>query len=131
MGFVIPHTSVMNLMETKSNCEYQVTCIMNTIQGLAMQSAAVTQLQTGASQAYLAQNTDEEGCPTEAAIAYANSDAFNAKYNSMLKSIQVKEQNLNLLKQQLTTKITSLTASIESFQKLRENNTQKLFKYGN
>lgn len=131
MSWAIGQVTVNNLMEIQSNCEYQISLIANSLQALAMQSASVTQQQTAASQAYLAQHTDEEGEIDMAAIEYANSEAFNAFYNRQLKSIQAKEQILNMQKSQLELRAKTATTEIESWEKNKNSSIEKFCKYGN
>ena len=131
MSWAIGQVTVNNLMEIQSNCEYQISLIANSLQALAMQSASVTQQQTAASQAYLAQHTDEEGEIDMAAIEYANSEAFNAFYNRQLKSIQAKEQILNMQKSQLELRANTATTEIESWEKNKNSSIEKFCKYGN
>ena len=131
MSWAISHTTIQHLMEIQSNCEYQVSLIANSLQALAMQSASVTQQQTSASQAYLAQHTDEEGEIDMAAIEYANSDAFNAFYNKQLKAIQAKEQILNTEKAKLELRAKTAATEIESWEKNKNSSIEKFCKYGN
>ena len=131
MSWAIGQVTVNNLMEIQSNCEYQISLIANSLQALAMQSASVTQQQTAASQAYLAQHTDEEGEIDMAAIEYANSEAFNAFYNRQLKSIQAKEQILNMQKSQLELRVKTASTEIESWEKNKNSSIEKFCKYGN
>ena len=131
MGFAISQTAVHNLMEIQSNCEYQIQLIANSLQALAMHSASVVQQQNAASQAYLAQHTDEEGEIDMSAIEYVNSEAFNSKFNAQLKAIQAKEQIMNIQKIQLETRQKTAATEVESWEKNKNNSIEKFFKYGN
>lgn len=131
MGFAISALATQTTMNVQSDCEYALTRITNTLMRLAMEEQSIVEQQTNASQTYLAQYTDEEGEPTEAAIEYVNSTAFNAIFNAKLKEIQTKEQQLDLQKQQIETRQKMYSTNREGWEKNTTSNIEKSFKYGN
>lgn len=131
MGFAISALATQTTMNVQSDCEYALTQITNTLMRLAMEEQSIVEQQTNASQTYMAANTDEEGEPTEAAIEYVNSTAFNAIFNAKLKEIQTKEQQLDLQKQQIETRQKMYSTNREGWEKNTTSNIEKSFKYGN
>lgn len=131
MGFAIAETAVHNLMNIQSDCEYQVGLIVNTLQRLSMASASITMQQSTATQVYLEQHKDADGYIDQAAIEYANSEAFNAKFNSQLRAIKAKEQILNQQKMQLENRQRTAATEVEGWSKLSTNIIGKTFKYFN
>lgn len=131
MGFAISETAIHNLMNIQSDCEYQVSLIVNTLQRLSMASASITQQQSAATQAYLEQHKDADGYIDQAAIEYANSDAFNAKFNAQLRAIQAKEQILNAQKMEAERRGNTSRAELEGWEKNSTNSIGKMFKYFN
>lgn len=131
MGFAISALATQTTMNVQSDCEYLLTRITNTLSRLAMEEQSIVEQQTNASQTYMAQHTDEEGEPTDAAIEYVNSTAFNAVFNAKLKEIQAKEQQLDLEKQQIETRQKMYSTNREGWEKSTTSNIEKTFKYGN
>lgn len=131
MGFAISALTTQTTMNVQSDCEYLLTRITNTLARLAMESQTIVEQQTAAGQAYMAAHTDEEGEPTQEAIEWVNSTAFNAIFNAKLKEIQVKEQQLDLQKQQIETRQKMYSTQRESWEKSVQSNIEKTFKYGN
>ncbi len=131
MGFAISALTTQTTMNVQSDCEYLLTRITNTLSRLAMESQTIVEQQTAAGQAYMAAHTDEEGEPTQEAIEWVNSTAFNAIFNAKLKEIQVKEQQLDLQKQQIETRQKMYSTQRESWEKSVQSNIEKTFKYGN
>lgn len=131
MGFAISQITEQNVMNIQSDCEYQLTLIMNTLQRMTSEQAAITQEQMTASQAYLEQHKDEEGVISQDAINWVNSDAFNAKFNAKLKQIQAKEQILDIQKQQLETRQKMASNQKDGWNKNKNSNIEKTFKYFN
>ena len=131
MGFAVSVLTTQATMNVQSDCEYQLTQITNTLSRMAMESQAIVEEQTAASQAYLAANTDEEGQPTDEAIEWVNSTAFNAIFDRKLKEIQAKEQVLDIQKQQIETRLKMYSTQREGWEKNTQSNIEKTFKYGN
>lgn len=131
MGIAIPALSAQTTMNIQSDCEYALTRIMNTLTKMAMEQQSIVQDQMTAGQLYMAQHTDEEGQPTEAAIEYVNSQAFNAYFTNKLNQIKTKEQQLQMQKQQIELKRSQATTLRESWDKSTSSNIEKTFKYGN
>lgn len=129
MGFVISQLSEQNMMSIQSDCEYQMTLIMNTLSRMTSEEATVTQEQMTASQTYLEAHKDEEGVIDQTAIDYVNSDAFNAKWNAKLRQIQAKEQILEQQKQQIETKQKMASNQVDGWNKNKNSNIEKFFKY--
>lgn len=128
MGFAISQLTEQNVMHIQSDCEYQLTLVMNTLQRMTCEQAAVTQEQMTASQTYLEAHKDEEGVIDQAAIEYVNSAAFNARFTKKLKEIQVKEQILDLRKQQLETKQKMASNQRDGWNKNKNSCIEKTFK---
>src|SRR5574344_331273 len=129
MGFCVSQLTTQTLMDIQSDCEYQLQLITNTLQRLASEDASIVQQQTACSQAYLNANVDAEGAPTEAAIEYVNSAAFNSTFNAKLKEIQAKEQQLDIQKQQIETRQKMYSTQRDSKQKTTQSNVEKTIKY--
>lgn len=131
MGFAVSALATQTMMNVQSDCEYLLTRITNTLSKLAMEEQSIVEQQMQAGQIYMAQHTDEEGQPTDAAIEYVNSTAFNAVFNAKLKEIQVKEQQLDLQKQQIETRQKMYATQRDGWEKNTTSNIEKTFKYGN
>ena len=131
MGLAISVLTSQMTMNVQSDCEYLLTRITNTLSRMAMEAQTIVEQQTAAGQAYMAAHTDEEGEPTEEAIEWVNSTAFNAMFEAKLKEIQAKEQVLNMQKQQIETKQKMYSTQNESWEKTTQSNVEKTFKYGN
>ncbi len=131
MGFAVSQLTEQNMINIQSDCEYQLTLIMNTLQRMTSEQAAITQEQMTASQAYLQAHKDEEGVISQEAIDWVNSDAFNARFNTKLKIIQAKEQILNVQKQQLETKQKMASNQRDGWNKNKTSCIEKFFKYFN
>lgn len=131
MGFAISQLTEQNMISVQSDCEYQLTLIMNTLQRMTCEQAAITQEQMTASQTYLEAHKDEEGVISQDAIDWVNSDAFNARFNKKLKEIQVKEQLLDIRKQQLETKQKMASNQRDGWNKNKNSCIEKTFKYFN
>ncbi len=131
MGFAVSALATQTTMNVQSDCEYLLTRITNTLSRLAMESQSIVEQQMAAGQAYMAAHTDEEGEPTQEAIEWVNSTAFNAIFNAKLKEIQTKEQQLNIQKQQIETNQKMNSTLKESWEKSVQSNIEKTFKYGN
>ena len=131
MGFAISQLTTMMVQNVKSDCEYQLTQIMNTLQSLSMKQQSIVEEQMQAGQIYMEQHKDEDGAVDQSAIEYVNSSAFNAKYNAMLQQIQVKEQALDIQKQQIETKQKMYSSQVDGWEKNTTSNIEKTFKYGN
>ncbi len=131
MGYAVSALAAQTTMNVQSDCEYLLTRITNTLSRMAMEEQAIIEQQTAAGQAYMAAHTDEEGEPTDEAIEWVNSTAFNAVFNQKLKEIQAKEQVLDMQKQQIETKQKMYSTQNESWDKSTQSNIDKTFKYGN
>ncbi len=131
MGYAISALTTQTTMNVQSDCEYLLTRITNTLSKLAMEEQAIVEQQTAAGQAYMAAHTDEEGEPTDEAIEWVNSTAFNSIYTAKLKEIQAKEQVLDMQKQQVETRQKMYSTQRESWEKCTQSNIEKTFKYGN
>lgn len=131
MGFAVSQPTTMMVKNVQSDCEYQLTQLMNTLQSLSMKQQSVIEEQMQAGQVYMAQHKDEDGAVDQSAIEYVNSDAFNAKYNAMLKQLQVKEQAIDVQKQQIETKQKMYATQVDGWEKNTQSNIEKTFKYGN
>ena len=131
MGFVISNLTTMMTQDVKSNCEYELQLITNSLTALARQSQQVIETQTAMGQAYMAEHKDEEGQIDASAIEWVNSTAFNAKYEAQLRAIQAKEQTLEVQKTQLETKQKMYSNQQESWEKSIDKNVTNTFKYGN
>ena len=131
MGYAASALAAQTTMNVQSDCEYLLTRITNTLSRMAMEEQAIIEQQTAAGQAYMAAHTDEEGEPTDEAIEWVNSTAFNAVFNQKLKEIQAKEQVLDMQKQQIETKQKMYSTQNESWDKSTQSNIDKTFKYGN
>ena len=131
MGYAVSALAAQTTMNVQSDCEYLLTRITNTLSRMAMEEQAIIEQQTAAGQAYMAAHTDEEGEPTDEAIEWVNSSAFNAVFNQKLKEIQAKEQVLDMQKQQIETKQKMYSTQNESWDKSTQSNIEKTFKYGN
>lgn len=131
MGFCISQLTTQMVMNVQSDCEFELTRITNTLSRLASEDQSIIEQQMMASESYLAQHQDEEGEPTQQAIEWVNSTAFNARFNAKLKEIQVKEQQLDLQKQQIETRQKMYSTQRESWEKNTQSNVEKMFKYGN
>ncbi len=131
MGYAVSALAAQTTMNVQSDCEYLLTRITNTLSRMAMEEQAIIEQQTAAGQAYMAAHTDEEGEPTDEAIEWVNSTAFNAVFNQKLKEIQAKEQVLDMQKQQIETKQKMYSTQNESWDKSTQSNIEKTFKYGN
>ena len=131
MGFAISHLTAQNLTNIQSDCEYQLTIIMNQLQRLANEEASITMQQMSYSQSYIAANTDEEGEVADGVIEWVNSSAFSAQFEAKLAEIQAKEQQLDIQKQQIETNQKMASTQIEGWEKNRDSNIEKTFKYGN
>ena len=131
MGFAISQLTTMMVQNVQSDCEYQLTQIMNTLQSLSMKQQSFVEEQMQAGQIYMEQHKDEDGAVDQSAIEYVNSSAFNAKYNAMLQQIQVKEQALDIQKQQIETKQKMYSSQVDGWEKNTTSNIEKTFKYGN
>ncbi len=131
MGLAISVLTSQMTMNVQSDCEYLLTRITNTLSRMAMEAQTIVEQQTAAGQAYMAAHTDEEGEPTEEAIEWVNSTAFNAMFEAKLKEIQAKEQVLNMQKQQIETKQKMYSTQNESWEKTTQSNVEEIFKYGN
>ena len=131
MGFAISQLTTMMVQNVQSDCEYQLTQIMNTLQSLSMKQQSIVEEQMQAVQIYMEQHKDEDGAVDQSAIEYVNSSAFNAKYNAMLQQIQVKEQALDIQKQQIETKQKMYSSQVDGWEKNTTSNIEKTFKYGN
>ena len=90
----------------------------------ARKSEDITTKQQVEAQRYI--NQDEDPV---AAIEYVNSEAFQMKYQAQLAQIQVKEQQLNIEKQQAETKQKMFATQQDGWEKLTENNIKKGFQY--
>lgn len=130
MGFAISQLTSQMVKEVQSDCEYQLTLITNSLQRLAMDSQSVLEKQMRYCSSYMANNKDEEGEVDLSTIEYMNSSAFTAKYDAELKAIQVKEQALNVQKQQIETKQKMYSTQYEGWIKNRDKNISDSFKYG-
>ena len=117
MGFAISQLTTMMVQNVQSDCEYQLTQIMNTLQSLSMKQQSIVEEQMQAGQIYMEQHKDEDGAVDQSAIEYVNSSAFNAKYNAMLQQIQVKEQALDIQKQQIETKQKMYSSQVDGWEK--------------
>lgn len=131
MGFAISQLTTMMVQNVQSDCEYQLTQIMNTLQSLSMKQQSIVEEQMQAGQIYMELHKDEDGAVDQSAIEYVNSSAFNAKYNAMLQQIQVKEQALDIQKQQIETKQKMYSSQVDGWEKNTTSNIEKTFKYGN
>lgn len=131
MGFAVSQLTTMMVKNVQSDCEFQLTQIMNTLQSLAMKQQSIVEEQMQAGQIYMEQHKDEDGAVDQSAIEYVNSSAFNAKYNAMLQQIQVKEQALDIQKQQIETKQKMYSSQVDGWEKNTTSNIEKTFKYGN
>ena len=131
MGFAISQLTTMMVQNVQSDCEYQLTQIMNTLQSLSMKQQSIVEEHMQAGQIYMEQHKDEDGAVDQSAIEYVNSSAFNAKYNAMLQQIQVKEQALDIQKQQIETKQKMYSSQVDGWEKNTTSNIEKTFKYGN
>ena len=131
MGFAISQLTTMMVQNVQSDCEYQLTQIMNTLQSLSMKQQSIVEEQMQAGQIYMEQHKDEDGAVDQSAIEYVNSSAFNAKYNAMLQQIQVKEQALDIQKQQIETKQKMYSSQVDGWEKNTTSIIEKTFKYGN
>ncbi len=131
MGLAISVLTSQMTMNVQSDCEYLLTRITNTLSRMAMEAQTIVEQQTAAGQAYMAAHTDEEGEPTQEAIEWVNSTAFNAMFEAKLKEIQAKEQVLNMQKQQIETKQKMYSTQNESWEKTTQSNVEEIFKYGN
>ena len=131
MGFAISQLTTMMVQNVQSDCEYQLTQIMNTLQSLSMKQQSIVEEQMQAGQIYMEQHKDEDGAVDQSAIEYVNSSAFNAKYKAMLQQIQVKEQALDIQKQQIETKQKMYSSQVDGWEKNTTSNIEKTFKYGN
>ena len=129
MGFVISNLTTMMTQDVKSNCEYELQLITNSLTALARQSQQIVETQSKMGQAYMEQHKDEEGQIDASAIEWVNSTAFNAKYEAQLKAIQAKEQVLNTQKTQLETKQKMYSSQQESWEKTIDKNVTSTFKY--
>lgn len=130
MGLAISQLTSQNLMNVQSDCEYQLTLIMNTLQRLANEQAAITTEQMTASQTYLAQ-FDKDSEEYDVAIEWVNSEAFNARFNAKLAEIQAKEQQLDIQKQQVETRQKMASNQRDGWEKNTTSCIEKMFKYGN
>lgn len=131
MGFAVSALTTQTMMNVQSDCEYALTRITNTLSRLAMESQSIVEQQMSAGQAYMAAHTDEEGEPTQEAIEWVNSTAFNAIFNAKLKEIQTKESQLNIQKQQIETRQKMYSTQRDGWEKNTQSNIEKTFKYGN
>ena len=116
MGYAVSALAAQTTMNVQSDCEYLLTRITNTLSRMAMEEQAIIEQQTAAGQAYMAAHTDEEGEPTDEAIEWVNSTAFNAVFNQKLKEIQAKEQVLDMQKQQIETMVNRLDYKIQRYE---------------
>lgn len=130
MGLAISQLTSQNLMNVQSDCEYQLTLIMNTLQRLANEQAAITTEQMTASQTYLAQ-FDKDSDEYDVAIEWVNSETFNARFNAKLAEIQAKEQQLDIQKQQVETRQKMVSNQRDGWEKNTTSCIEKMFKYGN
>ncbi len=131
MGFAVSQLTVENLSNIQTDCEYQLTLVMNQLQMLSTHEAAITAQQMAYSQSYIEQSKDEEGTISDEMIEWVNSSAFNAQFEKKLQEIQVKEQLLDIQKQQIETKQKMATTQIEGWEKNRDSYIEDIFKYGN
>lgn len=130
MGLAISQLTTQNLMNVQSDCEYQLTLILNTLQRLANEEAAITTEQMTASQSYLAQ-FDKDSDAYDVAIEWVNGATFNARFNAKLAEIQAKEQQLDIQKQQIETRQKMVSNQRDGWEKNTTSSTEKMFKYGN
>lgn len=130
MGFAISQLTAQMVQDVKSNCEYQLTLITNSLQKLSMQSQEIIERQSREGQIYMNNHKDTEGGVDISAVEYVNSSAFNAKFEAILKGIQVKEQQLDIQKQQLETKQKMYATQQEGWEKNTDKNVSDMFKYG-
>lgn len=130
MGFAISQLTSQMVKEVQSDCEYQLTLITNSLQRLAMDSQSILEQQMRYCSSYMANNQDEEGEVDLSTVEYMNSAVFTAKYDAQLKAIQVKEQALNVQKQQIETKQKMYSTQYEGWIKNRDKNISDSFKYG-
>ena len=98
MGFAVSQLTSMTIIEQKANLESRIMRITNQLMDLARKSADITNKQQVEAQNYINQDDDPV-----AAIEYVNSDAFQSKYQAQLAQIHVKEQQLDVEKQQAET----------------------------
>lgn len=61
MGFAISQLTTMMVQNVQSDCEYQLTQIMNTLQSLSMKQQSIVEEQMQAGQIYMEQHKDEDG----------------------------------------------------------------------
>lgn len=129
MGFAVAQLTTQMVQNVKSDCEYQLTMITNSIQRLAMESQSIVERQMRDGQNYMSNHPDTEGAVDTSAIEYVNSSVFNAKYQAMLQRIQVKEQQLNIQKQQLETKQKMYSSQEDGWEKAIDKGISGAFKY--
>ena len=130
MGFAIAQLTTQMTQDVKSDLEYELTLITNSLQALARDSQSIVEKQMRDGQIYMAQHKDEEGQVDTSAIEYVNSTAFNMKYQAKLQEIQAKEQSLNIQKQQIETRQKMYATQQEGWEKVVDNNVNKMFQYG-
>lgn len=130
MGFAISQLTTQMVMDVKSDLEYQLTLITNSLQQLSMQSQSIVQKQASMGQLYMSQHKDEDGSVDISAIEYVNSSAFTSQFNAQLKQIQCKEQTLNIRKQQTETRQKMYSTQQEGWEKNIDKNISATFKYG-
>ncbi len=124
MGFAVSQLTSMTIIEQKANLESRIMRITNQLMDLARKSADITNKQQVEAQNYINQDDDPV-----AAIEYVNSDAFQSKYQAQLAHIHVKEQQLDVEKQQAETQQKMLATQQDGWQKLTENNIKDGFTY--
>ena len=124
MGFAVSQLTSQSIIAQKADLESRITKITNELMNLSRESADITTKQQIECQNYINQDDDPV-----AAIEYVNSEAFQSKYQALLARIHVKEQQLNVEKQQAETKQKMLATQQDGWQKLTENNIKDGFTY--
>ena len=94
MGFAISHLTAQNLTNIQSDCEYQLTIIMNQLQRLANEEASITMQQMSYSQSYIAKQTPMK----KAKLLMVLSNGLTAQLsvqNLKLNSLKFRQKNSN------------------------------------
>ncbi len=129
MGLAIAQLTTQMVQDVKSDLEYELTLITNSLQRLSMESQTIVEKQMRDGQIYMANHPDTEGAVDTSAVEYVNSTAFNAKYQAMLQQIQTKEMGLNIQKQQIETRQKMYATQLEGWEKGIDKGISSIFKY--
>lgn len=128
MGFVVSEITSIMTQNVQADCEYLLTIISNTLMSLSSKEQALVEEQAAAGQIYMLQHTDPDGVVDQSAIEYVNSEAFNARWTSLIKRIQVQEQQLELQKSQIETRQKMFATQAEGWEKNTNSDIEKTFK---